>query len=346
MSRLSWGAGFAAILVVGPGATGFARALAAEVRVAPGWRVEVVATRLPRPAQLAFRSSGRLVVLSHGWRGDAAAEIFELDVDGPLPIDAAATPRVVVPFAEEPRKAVFGSLVVSPRSEDLLLGEENGNRIYRLTRDERLTALAVGMHHLVGGSSMTFDRAGRLVVLDFASPETRLRSEKAPPRSLDWLSAEGYQGPLVFRIDPAEPRPLPRRIDLLAPVFPRGWSRAAGKEPRSRFISVAALPTGEVMLLDSLGEMYQMTPDGVLQGFARLPAGHYHRTHMTVAPDGSVIVSSGFHIRHLLRVSPGGALTTVAWDLGDPEGIAVDRTGSIYVAEAALHRIIRIRPVL
>ncbi len=74
-----------------------------------------------------------------------------------------------------------------------------------------------------------------------------------------------------------------------------------------------------------------------------MPSGHYHRTHMTVGPDGSVFVSSGFHIRQVFRVSPTGAVTVVAQDLGDPEGIAVDDAGDLYVAENALHRVIRIR---
>jgi hypothetical protein len=36
-------------------------------------------------------------------------------------------------------------------------------------------------------------------------------------------------------------------------------------------------------------------------------------------------------------------VTVVARDLGDPEGIAVDAAGDLYVAENALHRVIRIR---
>jgi sugar lactone lactonase YvrE len=66
---------------------------------------------------------------------------------------------------------------------------------------------------------------------------------------------------------------------------------------------------------------------------------------MTVGPDGSVFVSTGFQIRQILRISPAGAVTVVARNLGDPEGIAVDDTGDLYVAENALHRIIRIRAI-
>jgi sugar lactone lactonase YvrE len=75
----------------------------------------------------------------------------------------------------------------------------------------------------------------------------------------------------------------------------------------------------------------------------RLPSGHFNRTSMAVGPDGSVYVSSGFHIREVYRVSPTGAVTSIASGLGDPQGIAVDPTGALYIAETALHRIIRLR---
>ena len=92
-----------------------------------------------------------------------------------------------------------------------------------------------------------------------------------------------------------------------------------------------------------MGELFTLASDGALRPLARLPSGHYHRTHMAVGPDGSVFVSSGFQIRQIFRVSPTGAVTVVARNLGDPEGIAVDDSGDLYVAESALHRVIRIR---
>ncbi|HSC70240.1 MAG TPA: hypothetical protein VLH58_02735, partial [Candidatus Methylomirabilis sp.] len=130
-------------LVLVAGFSGLARSASPGLALAPGWLAEVVAINLPRPVQLAFDGVGQLVVLSHGWQGDAAAEIFRLNLDGPLPVDARRSPRVVVPFAAEPRKTVFGSLAVDPHSGVVFLGEENGNRVYALTPDQHLGALAV-----------------------------------------------------------------------------------------------------------------------------------------------------------------------------------------------------------
>ena len=349
MSRLArrlrgagWGAwlmlaGLTGLLAVSPQPT-------AGADVSPGLRVDVVATGIPRPIQLAFDTHGGLVVLSPGWRGDAAAEIYRVDVHEALPVDATRAPRVVIPFAEELRKAVFGSLALEPRSGDLFLGEENGNRIYRLGADQRLQAVVVGLNHLLGGSALALDEQGRLVFLDFASPETHLRSEQPLPPSLSWLTDEGYRGPLVFRIDPGEERLLPRRADLLAPILPRGGAIAAGQELHWRLIGVTA-PTGDdLVVLSSVGEVFRFGPDRELRLVARLPAGHYHRNNLAMGPDGSVFVCGGFHIRQIFRVSPAGAVSIIASDLGDPGGIILDRKGALYVAETALHRIIRIAP--
>jgi hypothetical protein len=317
---------------------------AAGVDVETGFQVEVVVTDVPRPVQIAVDNSHHLVILSHGRQGDAAAELYRVNIAA-LPADASRQPRVVIPFSTGPRKAAFGSLAVDPRSGDLFLGEENGNRIYRLGGQE-LTLFGIGLNHLLGGSSLTFERSGRLIVIDYTSPEEQLRSEAPPPATFEWLSGDAYHGPVVVRLDPEENVPLPRRLDVVPPLLPKGAARHAKVEPLFRFISVATMASGEIVLLNSVGEVLVLAPDGSLRPLARLPSGHYHRTHMTVGPDGSVFVSSGFQIRQIFRISPAGVVTAIARGLGDPEGIAVDDAGSLYVAENALHRVIRIRPLV
>jgi len=321
-------------------------AQAADVQLAPGFKIEVVATSIPRPAQLALTTAGRLVVLSQGWRGDSAAEIFWLDPRGAVPIDVSRAPRVVIPFAEGPRKTAPGSLAVDPRSDDVILGEENGNRIYRLTTDKRLVPVAVGLNHLLGGSSLALDPSGKLVVLDYASFQAQLRSEAPLPPSLAALAAEDYQGPLVFRIDLDEDVPLPRRLEIVAPIFPKRSARRNFGEPAlHKFVAVVPIGKDELALLSVVGEVFVLSPEGDLRRLTRLPPGHFQRTSMAVAPDRSVFVSAGFHIRELYRVSPAGDVTSLAHDLADPQGVVVDRAGVLYVAETALHRIIRIVPV-
>src|SRR5262249_25560450 len=196
----------------------------------------------------------RLVVLSAGWFGDSAGEIYRFDVRAPLPIDAARVPRVVIPFADQIRKAVLGSLAVDPRSGSIFLGEENGNRIYRLGDEPRLHPVAIGLNHLLGGSALALDHRGHLVFVDYSGSEAHLRSETPLPPSLSFLVDEGYRGPLVFRLDPAEDRPLPRRADLLVPIFPRKEAPRPDREPLWRLIGGTPTPGHDLLVLRSLGE--------------------------------------------------------------------------------------------
>ena len=308
--------------------------------VPAGFRAEVVVTDIPRPLQLALDDRGALVVLSQGWRGDAAAEIYRVDLRSSLPVDAARASRVVIPFPDEPRKTSLGSLAVESGTGDLFLGEENGNRIYRLGAGSRLQPMVIGLNHLLGGSAIALDPRGRLVFVDYASPEMHLRSEAPLPPSLSWLTEEGYRGPVVFRIAVHEERALPRRADLLVPILPHGETKAA--EASWRLIGVTAVGD-DLAFLSAIGEVLRLGSDGELRLVARLPSGHYHRTNLTAGRDGSIYVCGGFHIRQIYRIRPTGEVRIVASELGDPGGIVVDGD-ALYVAETALHRVIRIVP--
>jgi len=308
--------------------------------VPAGFRVEVVVTDIPRPLQLALDERGALVVLSQGWRGDAAAEIYRVDLRSSLPVDATRASRLVIPFPDEPRKTTLGSLAVESGTGDLFLGEENGNRIYRLGAGPRLQPMVVGLNHLLGGSAIALDPRGRLVFVDYASPEMHLRSEAPLPPSLSWLTEEGYRGPVVFRIGVHEERALPRRADLLVPILPHGETKVA--EAPWRLIGVTAVGD-DLAFLSAVGEVLRLGSDGELRLVARLPSGHYHRTNLTSGRDGSIYVCGGFHIRQIYRIRPTGEVRIVASELGDPGGIVVDGD-ALYVAETALHRVIRIVP--
>jgi hypothetical protein len=316
---------------------------ATGVQTAPGLAVEVVATNVGRPIQLAFDGDGRLVVLSHGRRGDAAGEVLRLDVGEPLPVDAEQVPRIVIPFSAGPRKPTLGSLAVDVRSGDLYLGEENGNRVYRLSADSRLSPVAVGLNHLVGGSSIALDPESRLIALDYVSPETQGRAEVTPPPGLDAFAPGSYHGPVVFRVSLGDEAAPARRLDLVRPFFPRGLVAPPG-DLLTRLIAVTAHPSGDLVLVDSLGQVFRLTAAAELRLLTRLPAGHYQRTSIDLTPDGALLVSTGLHVRRLLRVSAAGVTTTLASELGDPNGVAVDAASRIYVAETALHRIVRLAP--
>jgi len=300
---------------------------------------DLVATGVPRPLQL-VADGPSLIVLSPGARGDAAAEIYRVPLDADLPVDLSRQPRIRIPLAVS-SAATLGSLALDPRSGDLFLGEENGTRIWRLSPDERLTLYATGLRRLAGGGTLAFDRRGRLVIVDYADPFLS-QPEERPPPGLEQLREEDYRGPLVFRLtfDPAVP--LPRRLGHLAPLFPRAWGGRASGLALPHMISLVALATDDLVLLTSSGELFRLGRDGAFGLFTRLPRGQYNRTHMVAAPDGTVFVSGGFHVGSVFQVSSDGVVTTLASKMADPQGIALDQRGWLYVAESSFHRIVRL----
>ncbi len=264
-----------------------------------------------------------------------------MDLAGELPVDLSRQPRVRIPFPD-PRTATFGSLALDPVTRDLLLGEENGGRIYRLSADKRLTLYAAGLHRLAGGSTLAFDARGRLLVVDLVDPRLS-QSDEATPPGLEQFREEDYRGPLVFRLTLDPEIPLPRRLERLPPLFPRAWGGRAGGALLPRLVSVAPLGGDDLALLSSAGELFGFGADGRLAPIARLPRGQYLRVNMVSAPDGTVYVSGGFLLARLFRVAPDGSVSVLAENLADPQGIALDSRGDLYLAESALHRIVRLR---
>jgi hypothetical protein len=304
--------------------------------------LEVVATGVPRPLQLAVDGHA-LVILSPGAGGDAAGELYRVDLTGPVPVDLSRAPRVRIPYPDA-RMASLGSLALDPATGALFLGEENGRRLYRLLPNQHLLLYATGLRRLAGGSVLAIDGLHRLLVLDYVDPTVSPAEERGPP-GLEDLQGEDYRGPLLLSLALAPEVPLPRRLDRLAPTFPRGWGGRAGGALLPHLIALAAVPGGGVAALGSDGRLFRLTAEGQLRGFARLPAGRgeYNRTSMVAAPDGTIFVSAGFHAARLFRVSPDGSVAAVVEALGDPEGIALDDQGHLYLAESSFHRIVRLR---
>jgi hypothetical protein len=248
---------------------------------------------------------------------------------------------VRVPFVDN-KPNTLGSLAVHPITRELFLGDENGHAVYRVTWEGRMTVYASGLRRLGGGGTLTFDRTGRLIIVDYVDPRLSRPEERTLPGLEQFRDEDDYRGPLVFRLNQDPTIPLPRRLEVLAPLFPRAWGGRAGGAALPRLISVAPLPNDDLLFLTSTGEVYRLSAEGKFGRFTRLPPGQYNRTNMVTGEDGSVFVSGGFHVGEIFRIAPDGAVVSIARNLGDPEGIAVDPAGDVYVAEYARHRIVKI----
>lgn len=297
-------------------------------------------TGVERPLEVAVDRS-TLLVLGPAPDGNAAGELHRVDLAGPLPVNLAGRPSTRIPFVDR-RLASLGSLAVDTATHTVFLGEENGTRVYRLVGDGPLELYATGLRRLVGGATIAIDGRRRLLVLDFVGPEPDTPDESVPP-GLEEFRQEDYRGPLVFRLSVDADVPLPRRLDRLAPFFPRAWGGRAGGAQLPWLVAVAPLGEG-VVAVTSAGEVLRLTEDGRSSRITRLPHGQYLRVNMASAPDGSVYVSGGFWVAALFRVAPDGAVTTLATRLGDPQGIALDGAGRVYLVESSAHRIVRFSP--
>src|SRR3989442_10811901 len=122
--------------------------------------------------------------------------------------------------------------------------------------------------------------------------------------------------------------PLERRLEIVAPIFPKRSARRNFGEPAlHKFVAVVPIGKDELALLSVVGEVFVLSPEGDLRRLTRLPPGHFQRTSMAVAPDRSAFGSAGFHIRELYRVSPAAAVTSPAPDVSEPQGVPVARSG-------------------
>lgn len=303
-----------------------------------GSEPEVIVTGVPRPLQLAIAGT-TLIILSPGSRGAAAGEVYRVDLTGELPVDLSRQPRLRIPF-QGSRETALGSLAVRPTTGEVFLGEENGRRILRLDREGRLVVYATGLQYLGGGGTLAVDGRDRLVLLDYADPNLSSAAEPTP-RELEQFRQEDYRGPLVLRLDLDPSIPLPRRLASQPPFFPPGWGGRGGGALLPRLISVVPIESGDLVLLSSAGELFRLGDDRRLVRYATLPPGQYNRTTIAAGTDGSVFVGAGFHLASVFRVSPDGTVTVLAANLGDPEGVALDGRGHLYVAESSFHRVLR-----
>jgi hypothetical protein len=284
--------------------------------------LEVVATGIPRPTQLVL-DGHTLTVLGPGLAGDVAGELYHVDLSGQLPVDLRTHASVRLAFSEG----------------------RPATRVYRLGPDGALARYATGLHRVPAGSALAVDAQGRLLVLDYVD-RTLAPGEDAGTQGLESLREDDYRGPQLFRLAPDPSIALPRRLDRAIPLFPRrGGPRPAGF--LGYLVAVAPLPSGEIALLEPTGALFRLLSDGSVSRVGRLPTGlgEYNRPSMVAAPDGSLFVSGGFHVPRVFRVSPTGVVGTVAQNLRDPEGLALDGQGHLYIAESAQHRILRARVV-
>ncbi len=150
-----------------------------------------MATGILRPAQLVL-DGHILTVLGPGLAGDAAGELYHVDLSGRLPVDLRMRASHRLGFSEG-RPATLGSLALDPASRQLYLGEENGTRVYRLGPTARSRSTRAARTACPAGSALAVDPQGRLLILDYVD-RTLAPGEDAGAQGLEALREDDYRG--------------------------------------------------------------------------------------------------------------------------------------------------------
>src|SRR5258707_453609 len=124
---------------------------------------------------------------------------------------------------------------------------------------------------------------------------------------------------MIFRLTLDTSVGLPRRLEHVPSLYPRGWGKRTGSSQLPQFTSVTALANGDLLLLASSGVLYRLGADGGPTVFARLPHGQYTRTHLATSADGTGVAAgcAGSEVdgRRGAGGVPGGG-GVCAWDRG------------------------------
>lgn len=316
------------------------------ITVESGYEVEVFATDVADPVDLALGPGATLVVLDSGGPTGVGHVLYRLPITplGSPATDARPLGRVTIRVGSGGMAYPAGAVAVHPRSGFAFLSEFAGKRLYRVDADGRLTLYSTGFWMLPRGA-IRFDATGRLLVLDFPG-QRGVPAEPDPyAEERGWFEAgEPTEGSLIYRVDVGETLPLPRQSDYWRPNIRLGV-RSLGRTPSADQNSgLAVNPRGDLFLTLFMG-IFRVV-EGRPVRFADLTGTR----SPTACPDGAFFVYSGARAGALqdpfggrvVRVEAGGVITEVVGRLGSTHGLACDEGGNLYVADGARHRILRV----
>jgi sugar lactone lactonase YvrE len=266
------------------------------------------------------------------------------------PVPVAAAPSVHPFRFRNPAGLAFdpdGNLYVADRADDV---------IYRLAPNAQVKSAAAsalpatlweGPHVVVPVAGST----GLFGGIDGAGGAARfsiLRGMTFDPTGFIFYMTDGY------RI---------RMLSLHGPVWTLAGSfrypgASDGPVRQARFKAPAGIA------IDKAGNLYvadlytirKITPAGVVSTLAGQdghagrrdgvgPAARFSDQEKALAVDGTgnVFVADGLN-RRIRKISPAGAVTTLAAPFVRPAGVAVDKVGNLFVSDSANHTLTRIAP--
>jgi sugar lactone lactonase YvrE len=194
--------------------------------------------------------------------------------------------------------------------------------------------LATGLHQV---DSPAFDGLGRLYVTQSGGRGTKV------PVPIYRVSRSGVREPVAVEI--ANPTSLALGPDGAMYVSSRfeGHVYRLGTDDRAeRYVGELGVPTGlafgpdgSLFVGDRLGSLFRVSRDREVDTFATLPAS-VAAFHLAFGPDGCLYVAAPTLASHdpVYRVTPDRRVEIACDGFGRPQGLAFDREGRLYVADA------------
>jgi sugar lactone lactonase YvrE len=194
--------------------------------------------------------------------------------------------------------------------------------------------LSTGLHQV---DSPAFDGAGRLWVTHSGGRGTK------SPVPLYRIGRDGVREP--FAIEIGNPTSLalgPEGAMYISSRFEGTVYRVTADDQVEVFATELGVPTGlafardgALFVGDRSGSILRVTPDRRVETFASL-APSVAAFHLAMGPDDCLYVSAPTLATHdaVYRITPERLIDTVTDRLGRPQGLAFDRTGTLYVVDA------------
>lgn len=185
--------------------------------------------------------------------------------------------------------------------------------------------------------SPVFDSEGNLLVA-FSG-----KRGETPPVSVFKISPDGEVKPYLHNIPNATSMALDAKGDLfVSSRFEGTIYKATPKADITVFAKNLGVPTGlafnrEGFLFvgDRNGRILKISPDGEMSVFAEIPESMV-AFHLSVDLEGNLLVSNPglSSYNHILLIDAYGKAIPLYGGFGRPQGIAVDKSGNIYICEA------------
>jgi sugar lactone lactonase YvrE len=194
--------------------------------------------------------------------------------------------------------------------------------------------LATGLHQV---DNPVFDQAGNLYVTYSGT-----RGQQVPvsifrvrPNGTRETFSSGIVNPTSMAVDPSGRLYVSSRFEGTVYRLNDDGSLEAFATDLGVACGLAFGRDGSLFVGDRTGTIFKVHGDGTASPFATLPAS-VAAFHLAIAPDDTLFVSVPTLAPYdtVYRVDPAGHVSAVTTRFGRPQGIALDRRGTLHVIEA------------